>query len=159
MIAKESGNTAAPVPASARNAISDQMLHATAHPTQPARNSDEADHEQPLLAVLVAELAEDGRRNRRAEQEDGEHPGRPRRRRVELALDHRQRRNDHRLLERERGPGERQCRKRDVVVLPRVLHSEHEERDGDVLEPGGRNDERVEELVVAEDRRERIRTP
>ncbi len=72
------------------------------------RGRAEADHEQPLLAVLVAELAEDRRRDRRDEQEDREHPRRPGRRRVELALEHRQRRHDHRLLERERGPRERQ---------------------------------------------------
>ena len=38
----------------------------------------EADHEQSPLAVLVAELAEDRRRDGRDEQEDGEHPRRPR---------------------------------------------------------------------------------
>src|SRR5205823_460648 len=37
MIANDSGNTAAPAPAIARNAISDQMFHAAALPTQPAR--------------------------------------------------------------------------------------------------------------------------
>ena len=39
MIANESGKTPAPVPASARNAISDQMFQAAAQPMQPARKS------------------------------------------------------------------------------------------------------------------------
>ena len=39
MIEKANGKTAAPSPDTARNAISDQMSQATAHPTHPARNS------------------------------------------------------------------------------------------------------------------------
>ena len=39
MIANESGNTAAPTPARARNAISDQMFHASAQPMQPRRKT------------------------------------------------------------------------------------------------------------------------
>ena len=37
MIPNESGKTAAPAPATARNATSDQMFQAAAQPTQPAR--------------------------------------------------------------------------------------------------------------------------
>ena len=40
----------------------------------------------------------------------------------QLALEHRQRRHDHRLLKGERDPRERQGRESHVVVLPRLLH-------------------------------------
>src|SRR5207302_9243301 len=39
MIENDSGKTAAPTPATARKAISDQMFHAAAHPTQPAKKA------------------------------------------------------------------------------------------------------------------------
>ena len=85
MIANESGKTPPPAPAIARNAISDQMFQATAQPMQPRRKISERDREQPLLAVLVAEPADDRRRDRRDEQEHGQHPRRPGRRRVQLS--------------------------------------------------------------------------
>jgi hypothetical protein len=82
----------------------------------------ERDEEETFLAVLVAELPEDRRCNGRDEQEDREHPGDPGRRRVQVVLQRRQRRDDHRLLKRVRDPGQGEDRERDVVVLPLVFH-------------------------------------
>jgi len=49
-------------------------------------------------------------------------PGRPRRARVQLTLERRQYRKDHRLLERERRPSERQDAERKRVTRPAGLH-------------------------------------
>jgi hypothetical protein len=76
-----------------------------------------------LLAVLVAELAEDGGGDGRDEQEDRQHPRYPGRSRVQVTLQRRQRRDDHCLLQCERDPGKGEDRERDVVVLPSFFHS------------------------------------
>ena len=81
----------------------------------------EADEQHPLLAELVAEPAEDRRRHGGRDEEAGQHPGRPRRGRAELLLEGPERREDHRLLERERRPASVRIAERDVVVLPPVL--------------------------------------
>jgi hypothetical protein len=58
----------------------------------------EADEQEALLAVLVAELADDRRGDRHHEQERGQEPRCPGGRRVQVLLQARQRRHDHRLL-------------------------------------------------------------
>ena len=75
-----------------------------------------ADQQQPLLPVLVAELAEDRRGDGGHEQEAGQEPGHPGRGRVQVALERRQRRDDHRLLERVGDPAGGQGGQGDVVV-------------------------------------------
>ena len=82
----------------------------------------ERQDEQPLLAVAVAELAEDRREHGRRQEKARHHPRDPRRRRVELALELRQRRDDHRLLERIRGRRHRQGREGEAVVLACLRH-------------------------------------
>jgi hypothetical protein len=116
MIAKLSGKTAPPSPWTHRNAISDQTFHAKIRGDAPDEEDGQADDEQPALAVLVAKLAEDGRRDGGHEQEAREEPRRPRGRRVQIALQRRQRGHDHRLLQGERKPREREHREREVVV-------------------------------------------
>ena len=98
------------------------MFHAAAAPTEPTKKMRERDHEQAFFAVLVAELAEDRRCNGRDEQEDRQDPGDPGRRRVQVPLQGRQSRDDHRLLQRERDPGQREDRERHVVVLSLACH-------------------------------------
>ena len=77
----------------------------------------EADEQHPLLPELVAQLAEDRGRHRSGDEESGQHPRRPGGARAELLLERPERREDHRLLQRERGAGERQDPEGDVVVL------------------------------------------
>ena len=98
------------------------MSHAKIAPTHPTKKIAETDQQEPLLAVLVAELPEQGRSDRGDEQERGEDPGRPRGRRVQVALQARQRRHHHRLLERVRKRGQGEDGERDVVVLAVSLH-------------------------------------
>jgi hypothetical protein len=123
MIAKLSGKTAPPTPWIARAPISDQMFQANGQLAAAEENAH-ADQQQPLLPVLVAELPEDGGRDRGDEQEPGQKPGDPGRGGVEVALEGRERRDHHRLLERVRDAGDRQGRQRNVVMLalPRRLH-------------------------------------
>ena len=64
------------------------------------------DHQQPLLAVHVAEAADDRRRHRGAEQEGGQHPADGALGRVERILDLRQGRDDEGLEEGVRDPAE-----------------------------------------------------
>ena len=71
----------------------------------------EADQQQPLLAELVAEAAEDRRQHRTRDEEAGQDPGRPGRARAERVLEGAERREDHRLLERERRARQRQDRR------------------------------------------------
>src|SRR5829696_2520545 len=82
MIAKLSGKSAPPAPETTRKAISDQRFQAKA--------------------------AEDRGQDRARHEEAREHPGRPGGARPELLLEGPDRREDHRLLERERGAGEGQ---------------------------------------------------
>ncbi len=123
MIAKLSGKSAPPAPETTRNAISDQMFHANAAPTQPARKS-------PRLTSSIRSLPNWS-------------PSRPSRgvataaetrkpvstqvvqavRGVELLHEGRERREHHRLLQRERAPGQREDAQRDVVVLARWLYA------------------------------------
>ena len=68
-----------------------------------AHGEDEQDGgEDAALAVDVAELADDRRRDRRGQQERGQEPRGRRRARVEVLADLRQRRDDQRLRQRER---------------------------------------------------------
>ena len=60
MIAKLSGKSAPPAPETTRKAISDQMFHANAAAEAAGEEEPEADEQHPLLAELVAELAENG---------------------------------------------------------------------------------------------------
>src|SRR5205823_7658964 len=83
----------------------------------PEQEERQRDDEQSLLPILIAELAEDWSGNRCDEQEDRQHRGHPGRRRMELALERRERRNHHRLLQRVAGAADRQYRERPVVVL------------------------------------------
>ena len=82
----------------------------------------EADQQQPLLAELVAEAAEDRRQHRPRDEEAGQDPRRPGRARAERVLERAERREDHRLLERERRAGQGQDRQRDVVMLAGEVH-------------------------------------
>ena len=70
--------------------------------TAPTREQHEHRGQHPALAVEVAELADDRRRDRGADQEAGQDPRDGRRRRVELLRQRRQRGHDERLRERER---------------------------------------------------------
>jgi hypothetical protein len=85
----------------------------------------ERNDEHALLAVLVSELAEQRGRDRGRQQEDRQHPGRPGGARVELLLEGRERREDHRLLQSEGRPGHGQDRQRQVVVLPSRRRAHH----------------------------------
>src|SRR5439155_6045967 len=86
----------------------------------------EGDEQRPRLAVHVPEPAEDRRRDRGAEKERRQQPRRGGGRHAVLVLEGRQRRQDHRLLqregerrERERGDRPRRVRASDLELLQR----------------------------------------
>ena len=68
----------------ARKTISDADVPGERAADRAEQEDRERDDEHPLLAVLVAELAEQRRRDRGGQQEHRQHPGRPRGGRVEL---------------------------------------------------------------------------
>ena len=122
MIPKLSGKTAPAAPDTMRKAISVQMSGAKAQPMQPTRNAANETDEQPLLPEPVAELAQDRRQDGGRQEEAGHDPRHPGRRRVELSLQLGQSRDDHRLLERVRGRGERENAECQSVVLALAAH-------------------------------------
>jgi hypothetical protein len=83
-----------------------------------AAEQAQADEQPALLAVHVAEAADDRRGHRGGQQEGRQQPGRVGRVAAELALDGRHRRHDHRLGQRVRqgGAGEHQQRATGVRV-------------------------------------------
>src|SRR5918995_1805979 len=126
MIENASGKTAAPDPCRMRNPISAPMCQAKDRAEASGQEEAQADHEQALFAELIAQLPNERGCHRGREKEAGEHPRGPGGSRVELALQDRQRWDDHRLLKRERDPCEDEDRERDVVVLPDGLAVIHE---------------------------------
>ena len=84
---------------------------------------DERPDEQALLAVHVAEPADDRGADGGREQIRSEHPGDPVLGGVQVVLDRRQRRHDRRAEHRERETGDREHRQRHVrMAALRVLH-------------------------------------
>ena len=78
----------------------------------------ERPEEQPLLAVHVAEAAEDGRADRGGEQVGREQPGDAGLARVKVALDGRQRGHDHRAEHRVGDAADREHGQRHVRMGP-----------------------------------------
>ena len=124
MIAKLSGKTAPPTPCSARAADQRPDVPANDAPTQPAKKTERLISSSRSLPYWSPSLPSSGVATAEVSRKRGEEPGRPGRRRVQVALEHRQRRDDHRLLERVGDAGEREDGERDVVVraLARVAH-------------------------------------
>ncbi len=125
MIAKASGMTAAPAPCTPRQAISDQMSQASEEPIEPSMKRPRLMASRRSLPYWSPSLREDGRQHRGRQQQAREDPGRPGGGRVEVALDLRQGRHDHRLLHRVRDRGQHQGgqRRREVAVRPGVRHA------------------------------------
>ena len=86
----------------------------TAASSVPAPSMHERPDEQPLLAVHVAEPAEDRRADRGREQIAGEQPRHAGLGRVQAVLDRRQRGDDRRAEHRVRDAGAREHRQREV---------------------------------------------
>jgi hypothetical protein len=84
------------------------------------RENPKCDEEQPLLAVHVAQAADDRRRHRRGEQVAGEQPRHSRFRGTQAVLDRRQRRDDRRAQHRVRQPGESGDAEDQVGVNPMI---------------------------------------
>ncbi len=117
MIPNESGKTAAAEPWIARPAIRTSIECESAQTSEPAANSDQADHEHALLAEHVAEPADDRGGDRGGEQESGEDEGDRGRRGAQVLLDGGQGGGDHRLLEGEGKRRDDQHGERAAVVL------------------------------------------
>ena len=98
---KASGNTPPATPWITRPTSSSSIECAERAHHAAEREHEQHDGEGAALAVDVAELADDRRRDRGGEQEAGEHPRRRRGARAELAADRRQGRDDERLRQRE----------------------------------------------------------
>ena len=109
-----SGKIAPPAPWMARPAIMTVSEPASGRDQRADAEDGQRDQQPVLLAVHVAQAAEQRRRDRRGEQEGGQQPGGVGGAGVELLLELGQRRDDHRLRQRvgQRGAGQRQQRAR-----------------------------------------------
>ena len=114
MIPIASGRIAPPMPWTARPDDVDAERMAERADQVARAEQQQREQQQALLAVHVAEPAEDRRRDRGGEQERRQQPGDVGRGRVQLALDRRQRRDDHRLRERVGQRAEREDEERAV---------------------------------------------
>ncbi len=97
MMPNASGKTAPPTPWITRATIMTPTSSSSAATSEPDDERREHDHEHALLAEHVAEAPEHGRRDRRAQQVRREDPRDGALRRVQVGLERRQRRHDHRL--------------------------------------------------------------
>ena len=106
------------MPWMARAMISTVIEWARPATTEPAASAAEGDDQHPLLADHVADPAEDGREDRRRQQEGGQHPGHGVLGGVELVLDGRQHRGHERLQQRVGDRPEQQDGEGDPVAGP-----------------------------------------
>ena len=107
MIPKQSGKMPPPSPCSTRPATTPSIV--PERPNEVARGEDaQRDHEHPALAEHVAQAPEERGRDGRGEQVAGQRPGHARRRGVQLAAQHAECGDQHRLGQRERQRGERE---------------------------------------------------
>jgi hypothetical protein len=90
---------APPRPCIARKAISAPMFGASAEPTEPSVNTAQADAEQPLAAVAVAEGGPGEQEDGEGERVGGDGPLQPGKARVQRLLDRGQRRGDDEVVE------------------------------------------------------------
>ena len=110
MMPMASGKIAPPAPWMARPAIEHGQRAADGGDQRADAEDGQRDEQPALLAVHVAQAAEQRRGDRRGEQEGGQQPGGVGRAGVELVLQLGQRRDDHGLRQRvgQRGAGQRQ---------------------------------------------------
>ena len=108
MIENASGKMPPPAPWITRPRIISHRRRGDRGDQRAEREHQQHDHQQALLAVHVAEPADDRRRHRGAQQIGGQHPADRALGGVERALDLRQRRDHQRLQERVGDAAERQ---------------------------------------------------
>ncbi len=118
MIPNASGKIPPPAPCTTRAMISTGSEPASAATSVPTARIDERPDEQVLLAVHVAEPADDRRADGRGEQIAGQDPGDAVLARVEAVLDRRERRHDRGAEERKREACDRKHEQRQVRVQP-----------------------------------------
>ena len=116
----DSGKIAPAAPCSARAAIRVAMDIGQGRGHGSEGEDAECHGQQPSFAVGVAQLAERRGRDRRCEQEAGEHPGRPCRGGVQVLLEDRQRGHHQRLLQDVRHAGDRQHGEREAWAAERL---------------------------------------
>ena len=139
MIPNASGKMPPPTPWMARATISSASELETPASRVPALQHDERPDEQALLAVHVAEPADDRGADGGREQVRGEDPGDPVLGGVQVVLDRRQRRHDSRAEHRERETGDREDSQGHVrMAALRVLHPRRLTTPPPATAPSGR---------------------